>query len=219
MPNWLPFLHSLSQTKLISQTWFLANYRIKPNWVYESRNHHCTSLEHEHWPAECKSVRLYLSDSLVAGESQDEPDESVDDRRKSGGRMVDSCRSQNDIELRTPSLTGRSLLPWRSSKRFKFWFSTFRWLTCFYTNVISVQVRCSLYSKTQPFTRWPHIPDTTIPAETAAMLAMLQLPMSCTCLLPVTDKYKVSDYLTQEKRILQICVMSVFSLNFYCIVL
>jgi len=60
-----------------------------------------------HWPDECKSARLYFSESLVSGKSHDEPEDSANDRRKSGGRMAVGPRSRNDIELRRPSLIGR----------------------------------------------------------------------------------------------------------------
>jgi len=94
----------------------------------------CNYYKAHHWPDEFKSVRLYFSESFVAGKSHDELEDSANDKRKSGGRLAACPRSRNDIVLRRPSLTEWALLPlppWRSSSRFKFWFSTFRSLTSF----------------------------------------------------------------------------------------
>jgi len=92
-------------------------------------------------PDECKSVRLYFCESFVVGKSQNELEESVNDKRKSGERTVEGPRSRNDIELRTPALNGRSPDPWRSSSRFRFWFSTFRSLTSFCINISTEQTQ------------------------------------------------------------------------------
>ena len=103
---------------------------------FKGLSNYCSAQWHC-WPDGFKSVRLYFSESFVVGKSHAELEESINDKRKSGGRMSEGPRSRNDIELRRPAFNGWQpfpQLPWRSSSRFKFWFSTFKSLTSFCSN-------------------------------------------------------------------------------------